>query len=287
MITTVSRYAKQAALALAIALVALMPASAAHAQTYSTAQLQAQVALLMQQVALMQAQLPASVGSYSSTYHYADDCSYDRYCDTYRSTSYRSGDIDEIEVDFVGRVAQVRINYFGRDDRRYALYADSVREVAEALSRELGLSVLTIERLIDVTDFDDDDYEDIRSIDVDFSGDDAHVLVRFRDGDTDRFTLRNVDRDEDEVIEEIADRYDERESRIEHLVDFDFDGNDIRDIDVDFFSDDAEITVRFYDGDTDRFVLREVDEDEDDVIRYLARRYDESKSFIEDIADFH
>ena len=115
MTNTAFRYAGTAALSLVIAFAAFAIAPQAHAQTYTTAQLQAQVALLMQQVALMQAQLPASAGSYSSTYHYADDCYDDyysaRYCDDYRSTNHRTGTVKEIEVDFVGRVAQVRVHY--------------------------------------------------------------------------------------------------------------------------------------------------------------------------------
>lgn len=261
---------------LALVALVLVPATPAHAQTYSNAQLQAQVQLLLQQVALLQALL-AQRGGYSY------DVDYDYGC---RSSC--DHDIDRIEVDFVGRIAQIRVVYdSNRDDRRYALYADTVREVATALARELNLSVATIERLID-EDFDYDERSDFRSIDVSFDDDDAHVVVRFRDGDTDRFTLRNVDDDEDEVIEELADRYNVREREIEDVIDFRFGSrnDDIDEIDVEFDRDDAHIVVRFDNGTVHRFTLRNVDEDEDDVIEYLADRYDVDEDDIEDVIDF-
>lgn len=280
------KYVPTALLSLAVALFVLVPAGQANAQTtyYTNAQLQAQIQLLMQQVSLLQQELPLT----SNSYHY-DTCTTSRYCD--------SNHIDEIEVDFVGHVAQVRVVYDRGSDDRYALYADTTYQVATALSRELNLPVVTIERLIDVVNgFDDDDRhhsdydDDIRSIDVTFEGDDADVLVRFDDGDTDRFTIHNVDEDEDEVIEEIADRYNEDEDDIEDLTDFEyedgFDEDNIRYIDVEFYRDDADIEVGFWNGDTDRLTLRNVDEDEDEVIEYLANRYDMDEDDIEDLTNF-
>jgi len=277
------KYASTALLSLAVALFVLVPTGQANAQTtyYTNAQLQAQIQLLMQQVSLLQQQLPLA----SNSYHY-DTCATSRYCDDHR--------IDEIEVDFVGRVAQVRVVYDRGSDDRFALYANTTYEVAVALSRELNLPVVTIERLIDVVNGFDDDRgydEDIRSIDVTFKNDDADVLVRFRDGDTDRFTIRNVDEDEDEVIEEIADRYDMRERDIEDLTDFEyehgFDEDNLRYIDVDFYRNDAHIEVGFWNGKVDRLTLRNIHDDEDEVIEYLARRYDMDEDEVEDFIHFN
>lgn len=276
-------YFKSALIAVALVALILVPSAPAHAQSaYTTAQLQAQIQLLLQQLAQLQAQVAALKGG---TLYYDSTCYY-----SYCTPQYRT-DIDEIEVDFVGDVAQVRVEFDDRDTKRYALYADTVREVAEGLATELSLPASTIERLIDVVNGfdDDDDHEDIRRIDVTFEDDDADVVVRFRDGDTDRFTLRNVDEDEDEVIEEIADRYHEDEDDIEDVIDFEYEDDtdsDIRRIDVDFYSDDAHITVYFFSGRIDTITLTNVDDDEDEVIEYLADRYNERERDIDDVIDF-
>ena len=201
-------------------------------------------------------------------------------------------DIDRIEVDFVGDIAQVRVEYDDDDDEFYAVEADTESDVARLLEPELRVAASTLLRLMDeVDDFDDNDRndDDIEDIDVDWDGDDADVTVRFEDDDTDRFTINNVDRDEDDVIEEIADRYNEDEDDIEDVIDFDDDrdDDDIDSIDVDFFGDDADIIVRFEDGDTERFTLTNVDNDEDEVIERLADRYDMDEDDIEDIIDFN
>lgn len=280
-------YIKTIGLSLALAAVVFMPPlSASAATTYTNASLQAQIQALILQVQLLQQQLALrgistpSVYPYTSSYCYNNSYCYGGWNDDY--------DIDEIEVRFVGRIAQVRVEE-GRDVTLYAIEARTRQEVAEALSRELRVSVSSILRLIDEVDGHRYHNDDIRSIDVVFEDDDADITVRFRDGDTDRFTLRNVDEDRDEVIEYLADRYDERERDIEDLIDFEYeddDRDDIRSIDVEFYSDDAYIVIRFRNGDTDHITLRNVDEDEDEVIEYLADRYDMDEDDIEDVIDF-
>ena len=277
------KYIKTAAFSIALAFFALIPSATAEA-AYTNAQLQVQIQLLMQQALLLQAQLPATNYTTYNSYDCYDYVYGSSYCgDTYNSS------ISRIEVDFVGRVAQVRVVYRSRDDRRYSLYANTTREVANGLTRELGLSALQIERLIDVVNGFDDDYaDDIRSIDVSFDDDDASVVVRFRNSTTDRFTLRNVDGDEDEVIEKIADRYNVSERAIEDITDFansysrDFDF-----IDADFFDDDVDITIRFRNGTIDRYTIRNVDYDRNEVIEYLADRYDVSERVIKSAINFH
>lgn len=263
----------------------------APAQAATTAELLAQVQLLKAQLQALEQQLllRGTVGSSLS------DCYTDIfgrvYCVTQTQTFTDNADnIDRIEVDFVGDIAQVRVEFDDDDTEFYAFEADTIIEMAELLSPELRVSIAAIVRLTDeVNNGHHSDDDDIRSIDVDFVGDDADVVVRFEDGDTDRFTLRDVDRDEDEVIEELADRYDEDEDDIENITNFDDDSNDdddIESIDVDFVGDDADVTVRFEDGDTDRFTLHDVDDDEDEVIELLADRYNMDEDDIEDVIDF-
>ncbi|MBI4087004.1 hypothetical protein HY416_03435 [Candidatus Kaiserbacteria bacterium] len=277
-------------LALVLALGTLAPY--AEAET-SQAALLAQIQLLRQQLAAIEQQILSAPAPSVSTACWTDIYG-NRYCPTTTTQISRystsAGDIDRIEVDFVGRMAQVRVEYDDDDDEFFAVEADTESDVARLLEPELRVAASTLLRLMDeVDDFDDDDEDDIEDIDVDWDDDDADVTVRFEDNDTDRFTLHDVDRDEDDVIEEIADRYNEDEDDIEDVIDFDDDRDtdeDIEDIDVDWDGDDADVTVRFEDGDTDRFTLSNVDRDEDDVIEELADRYDMDEDDIEDVIDF-
>ncbi len=278
------KYLKTATIALVLAAVVFVPPASVTAATtyYSNASIEAQLNALLLQLRFLQEQL-AGRGVVVTPYGY-DTCTYGYSCYGTRH------DIDSIEVEFSGRIAQVRVEYRNGDTDHYAMDAQSERHVAEILSHELRLSVSTILGLIDEVDDRGRSNDAIRSIAVVFDSNDADVTVRFRDGDRDRFTLRNVNKSESRVIRLIADRYDERERDIEDVIDFETkssnQNNDIRSIDVRFFSDDADITVRFRNGNTDRFTLRNVDEDEDEVIEYLADRYNERERDIEDVIDF-
>lgn len=226
------KYLHRTLLSFALVIFVYALVTPAHAATSYTnaallAQIQllkAQLAALEQQLALQSAALPYTP-TYTSTYT-PSSCYTDiygsRYCVT--DTQYYGDvdDIDSIEVDFVGDIAQVRVEFDDGDTEFYAFEADTITEMAQRLSLELHASVASIIRLTDEIDGDDrHDDDDIRSIDVTFDGDDADVVVRFRDGDTDRFTLHDVDEDEDEVIELLADRYDMDEDDIKDVIDFD------------------------------------------------------------------
>lgn len=266
------------------------PAQTASAQTYYTqtptiAQLQAQIQMLIQQVALLQQLVDAQRGHGSYYDPYCDPYRYDRYCDPY---THRD-DIRSIEVSFSGRMAHVRVEFYRGSTRNYALEARTEREVASQLSRELGISAYELERLIDRR-YDDryDDRDDIRSIDVVFSRDDAEVTVRFRNSSTSRFTIRNVYRSEREVVRELADRYNMRERDIERIIDFSGSDahRDIRSIDVLFTRHDAEVTVRFRSGSTERFTIRNVSESTRRVIEHIADRYNMRERDVEDLIRF-
>lgn len=271
-----------------LGVLALAPTGTVSAQTYyhtqsaTPAQLQAQIQLLMQQVALLQQLLDAQRG-YAGSGSYCDPYRYDTYCDYYRSSDIRS-----IDVSFSGRMAQVRVEFYRGSTRNYALEARTEREVAQILSRELGLSAYEIERLIDRR-YDDhyDDRYDVRSIDVTFNRNDADVVVRFRTSGTERFTIRNVYRDEDDVIRHIADRYRMRERDVERIIDFSRGDSyrDVRSIDVRFTRYDAEVTVRFYSGSTERFTIRD-ESSTRRVIEHIADRYDMRERDVEDLIRF-
>lgn len=261
-----------------------------YAATPTTAQLLSQIQFLKAQLQALEQQLLLQTNTASSPQCYTDTYGR-RYCTVDTQSFSNRNNIDTIEVDFVGRIAQVRVQLDDGDSEYYAFDARTKDEVATLLASTLGRSYASILALIDtVSSFtrSSSNHTDIRSINVDFVGNDANVLVRFRDGDTDRFTFRNVDHSESTVISRLADRYDESRSAIRDLIDFSnrTTNNDIRNIDVTFSRDDADILVRFHNGGTERFTLRDVDDDEDEVISRLADRYDMSERDIEDVIDF-
>jgi hypothetical protein len=278
-----------------LAVLAFAPTTPVHAAT--TASLLAQIQLLKAQLAALEQELLLRDTTSSTGLTDCFTVSGIRYCVRDSGLDTRdfsnADNIDTIEVDFVGDIAQVRVEFDDGDTNFYAIEADTLGDVARLLAPELRLSAATTLRLLDeVNSFDrnNGNGNDIDSIDVDFDGDDADVVVQFDDRDTDRFTLRNVDRDEDEVIERLADRYNEDENDIEDWIDFDNNGNNnnnIDTIDVDFFSDDVSVVVRFRNGNTDRFTLRNVDDNKDEIIERLADRYNEDEDDIEDVIDFN
>jgi hypothetical protein len=279
--------------ALGLMLAVALAAPKAEAATTS-ASLLSQIQYLKQQLAELEQQLRAGQSTLPS------NCYTDRYGNRYCTSAApqhfysNANDIDSIEVDFVGRVAQVRVEYDRGDDEFFAVEADTESEVAALLEPELNLPAATILRLMDEVSgsrgHSRRNNNDIDDITVTWRGNDADVRVRFEDNDTDRFTLRNVDRDRNDVIGELADRYDVDDNDIEDVIDFNgSSGNrdDIRDIRVNFHGDDADVTVHFDNGSTQRFTLSNVDDDEDEVISRLADRYDMSERDIEDIIDFN
>ncbi len=288
------KFLKTAALSFAVAALVLAPSAQAQAATtvaYNNANIQAQLQALIAQVQLLQ-QILASRGV-TPTYGNCTGYGYQYACTGYPAFyDDNADDIDSIEVDFDGRMAQVRVEFDNDDTELYAVEAQTIRRVAELLSPVLKVSVPTLERIINDDDWNDDnDDEDIDSIEVEWDGDDADVTVEFEDGDEDRFTLRNVDEDEDDVIEEIADRYNEDEDDIEDVIDFE-DGNDndndadIESIEVEWDGDDADVTVEFEDGDEDTLTISNVDEDENEVIEYLADEYNIDEDEVEDVIEF-
>lgn len=284
-IITSMNYLKTAVFSLLLAGVILVPTARANAATSSTHEsLLAQIQALQALLDSLERQIRDQGGlGYDHNNCYRDTYG-GRYCIDNPNHGDRADNIDRIEVDFNGDYAQVRVVYDDGDVKRYAIKADTEDEVAAQLSSELNLSKATILNLIEEDDGDDE----VRSIDVTWRSNHAEIVVRLRNGDVDRFTIANMNRNEGRVIDELANRYDMDEDDVRDVIDFD--GNDTSDdiesIDVTFDGDDADVVVRFEDDDTERFTLRNVDEDEDEVISLLADRYDMDEEDIEDLIDF-
>jgi hypothetical protein len=160
--------------------------------------------------------------------------------------NYNNTNINRIEVNFVGDIAQIRVLFNNTDARLYAFQATNTSEVAQLLAPELNLPPTTILGLITqihntaryryndfnyntTSRYDNRTYNDrytrnttsdIRDIIVDFSGNDANIFVRFRGGSTDRFTLNSVYRDENDTIRRLADRYNMSRRDIDDVIYF-------------------------------------------------------------------
>ena len=130
------------------------------------------------------------------------------------------------------------------------------------------------------------------SITVDFDDDAADVVIRYRDGDRDEFSIDADTREE--AIDFIVEETDLTEATVRAFVRFtnddDDDDNDNDDdvdsIDVTIDEDDNDATarVRFEDGDTTTY---HIDSDvEDEIIEELADLLDMDEDDVEDITDF-
>ena len=283
---------------LALAAVVSVPTARAQVSTsYSSSSLLTQIQFLKTQLAALEQQILLR-NTVVPTYTYnlnTNSCYTDiygsRYCPVDNKNYNSINAIDRIEVDFVGNIAQVHVLFTNGDNRFYAFNARTEYEVSQLLSQELSVSSTTILGLIGNTGYTNNNYNtDINRIDVALNSRDADVTVRFRNGTIDRFTLRNINRNENTVIAEVADRYRENRRAVEDLIRFDDSTNnfnDIRRIDVDFVGNDADIFVRFRVSNTDRFTLRNVNHNQSEVIRRLAGRYDMSRTTIEDLTNFN
>ncbi len=127
-----------------------------------------------------------------------------------------SDDIDSIEAEVDEDESEITVKYDDGSRYVFVVEEDKDDEIIEEVADELDMDEDDVEDLIEF------DYGDIDSIDVlvDEDEDEASVTVEFESGVKMRFTVNSSD--EDDIIEEIADRLDERENDIEDIADFDY-----------------------------------------------------------------
>jgi len=132
--------------------------------------------------------------------------------------------------------------------------------------------------------------QSVNSITVDFDDDVADVVVRYRDGDRDEFTIAADTREE--AIDFIVDELNLSDATVRAIISFsnsdDDDNNDddVESIDVTIDEDDndARARVEFEDGDTETYTIDS--DDEDDIIEELADILDMDEDDVEDVTDF-
>lgn len=264
-----------------------LPAQTVQAATYSYTTYQTQdvavrIQSLLAQLHTLERQLAELQASQNS-------CAYYGTCGN-GGTTYRQTTVTRADAELFNDYAEVDIRYRDGDRDKMLFNADSRAEVIEYLVDETKNSrahLLTVTRFTDGDDRDSDDIDDIRRIDVDIRSSNAYVDVRFEDGERDTFTIHNTTK-RSSIIEKIADELDLDEDDVEDLIDWDNTSNDedIEEIEVTIFEDDeeAKVLVRYEDNTTRRFSFNT--DDEDDIIKDLARRLDIDKDDVEDLIDF-
>jgi len=126
-------------------------------------------------------------------------------------------EIDKIEAEVDKDESDITVKYDNDDDYEFTVEEDKKDEIIDAVADELDLRSSEVEDLIEF------DFGRLDSIDVlvDEEEGDARVDVLYKSGVKQRLTIRARD-DEDRMIADIADELDERESRVEDVISFDY-----------------------------------------------------------------
>jgi|GEM_PF-874400 len=118
--------------------------------------------------------------------------------------------------------------------------------------------------------------DDIDVIEVDVREGESRVTVEYDNGDDEKFTVE--DEDKDDVIEEIADELDIEIDEVEDLVEFDY--GDIQRISSSLNGSTILVRVYFESGVDAKFTFDE-DEDEDDIVKKIAKELELDKDDVE------
>ena len=181
-----------------------------------------------------------------------------------------------------------------RDDDEETEYAEDLLDQAEDLLEEaekafededydeaIELAEEAEEKAEDAEDAIGDERSDaIDEMVAIISGDSTRVEVEYEDGEDDNFTVNETD--ENDIIEEVADRLDMSERDVEDEIDFEY--ADIDEIEVEVSNDVSYVTVRFEDNSTMNFTIFE--DDEDELIEKIADRLDMDEDDVEDVIEF-
>jgi len=121
-----------------------------------------------------------------------------------------SGDIDSIEVEVKDGEADVVVEYEDGDDEKFTVDEDDEEDIIKEIADELDIDEDDVE---DVVEFDYGDIDKITTQVSDLGGT-IRVRVYFDSGVDVKFTFEE-DTDEDDIVEEIADTLNLRESDVE------------------------------------------------------------------------
>jgi len=205
------------------------------------------------------------------------------------SSASNSTGIDRIEAQVGDRETLVKVFYQNGNYKDFWVGSEEEDDVIEEAADELNLSESVVEDLMEIDDFDypssgdADDIDEIR-IDVDVEDGEAAIEVEYDDGDTDDFDVDEVDLED--IIKEIADELDIDEDDVWDImeVDYNVDADEIDEINVSIDDDEAEITVELDSGDD--FELWLAEDDEDDILEFIAEILDIDEDEAEDLTDF-
>lgn len=216
--------------------------------------------------------------------------------------------IDEEDDEFIVRSRKSN----GTRYRDLILYSESESELVEDIADELGITEAAVRALVSIDDdwfsssskssrgADEDDAEEaiddaddaldeVRDLideaeDDDVDTDDAQELYDEARGLLDEAEDALDDEDYDEAVdlaEEAEDLAGEAEDELDSAED---DAEEIDSIEVEIGEDESEVTVRYGNGDKDRFDVEETDQD--DLIEEIADELDIDESDVEDLVEF-
>lgn len=201
-----------------------------------------------------------------------------------RDSSQRSGgdEIDSIQVmvDVADGEAEVEVEYENGDDESFDIDAGDQDDMIRDIAEELDIDADDVE---DVVTFEYDvRVNEIEEIRVTIEDGEAEVRVEMEEGDDFEFILDEDD--EDDIIDELSDILGIDEEDIEDLLDLENRDLGIDEINVTVKNGRATVEIEYEDGTDDNFTMDE--DDESDMIEYIAERLDMDEDEVEDVIDF-
>lgn len=194
----------------------------------------------------------------------------------------------DIDIEIDGDEVTLTFEYDGDD---YEVESDStdeddvMDEVADELNEDVddldGDLVDAIEEALDeALNNEDEDGEEIDSIEASVKNGEAHIVVEYGNGDDEEF---DVEEDKEEkIIEEVADELNIDAGDVEDVIEFEY--QPVDSIEVIIQDGKAVADVEFEDGTTKR--IRIDSEDEDDIIEAIAEELDEDEENVADWTNF-
>lgn len=127
-------------------------------------------------------------------------------------------EVVSLEIDMDGGTTTVTVKYEDNDTEEFEFGTTDEEELVEALADELNMSENDVQALVDEElGHTNDDIDEIE-VTIDEEDNNAHVVVKYENGDEEEFDVD--DDDEDDIIEAIADELDMNEGEAEDLIDW-------------------------------------------------------------------
>lgn len=198
------------------------------------------------------------------------------------------GSLASITAVYESGNAKVTVKYSDGKKESFDIQSNSKLGVIDAVALKLGQKKAVILGLIEFTNTDSGDdsggthtSSEFDSITADIENGEAQISVEYANGKSDDFT---VDEDkESKIIQAVAEELDVDEADVTDVIEFTY--QDMDTITVDIKDGKALATVTFTDGTTKR--IKVSSEDEDTIIKAVAKELGETKSGVGDIIEFN